>query len=387
MKNFILFLITGVIILSGCGEKSSRKLIIEGKINGGEGKVIVLVELKIKETSKIDSVILKKNGSFKFRVPVKEDGFYLLKADQGNFISLVTGPGEHVNIEADYKNLSGTAKIEGSPASDLYHQFELITVSNLRRVDSLGKILLSSQSLENFPEIKNRLDSEYYGIVESHKKTVSDMVRQNTSSLASLLMINRWFGRNPVFEMEQDSSLFLSVDSALMLKFPGNSYVIDHHKKVKSLRERNQKRFLAEMKLAQGNIPPDIRLPDPAKQMHQLIDFKGKPLILCFWASDSDESLKSIEELSRFYNQTKQGKFEIFAVSLDGSRAQWEETIRAKKMNWVNVSDLLGITSPISERYNLTGEFPVFYLIDKEGKIAQKSSNSSEIIAALKKIW
>lgn len=362
-------------------------MIIEGKIHNGSEKKLIIQELRIKETITLDSLIINHDGSFRFKIPVEEMGFFLIKAGKNNFISLVAGPGEHIRIDADYDNLSASARINGSESTVLYRQFEMLTIKNLKKVDSLGKVLLASQHLDNFADIRKQLDSEYSKIAEEHKNEVSLLVKQAPSSLASLLMINRWFGKNPVFEMERDSLLYYLVDSALMSKYPSNKHVREFHEKILELRESNQKRSLVEATLVPGNISPDIRLPDPAGKIQQLSALVGKPVILYFWNSISETTPSSLNELNRLYLQSGNKKFEVFAVFCGESRNQWEQTIKSEKMKWVNVSDLKGLSSPIAARYNLNNNFPILYLLDKEGKIVGKSPVTEEILASLKKIW
>jgi len=383
MRNRLYIFYWVILIFSGCNSGNQHELIISGKIADGVGKTIFLNELRIKETITLDSVRLTNQGEFEFRVRAGERSFYLLKADQGNFLSLIAGPGEEITLDASYDDLSGTARIEGSDESALYHRFEMITTDNLKKVDSLGRQLMAFQGHENFPAIKDSLTARYAEVFDTHRRTVQQIIQANPSSLTSLLMLNRWFGRSPVFQAEPDSQLFFMVDSALMARYPENTHVKEQHQKMEALRDKNRKRYEIEKNLMSGSIPPDILLPDPARQMHQLSALKGKPVILFFWTSESKESMKAAGELLKFYKAPGSRQAEIFAVSFDSSRNQWEAAIRSLQLKWINVSDLQGIASPIAERYGLAGDFPVFFLIGADGKIVLRSSDVNIIISEL----
>ncbi|MDQ6757292.1 MAG: thioredoxin family protein, partial [Bacteroidota bacterium] len=72
------------------------------------------------------------------------------------------------------------------------------------------------------------------------------------------------------------------------------------------------------------------------------------------------------------YNQFKDKNFEIFGVSYDTKKINWEKAIKDDALIWYQVSDLLGWKNATSELYAIKA-IPANLLLDKDGKIIAKN--------------
>lgn len=104
----------------------------------------------------------------------------------------------------------------------------------------------------------------------------------------------------------------------------------------------------------------------------RLSNFKGKYLLLDFWASWCAPCRKEHPNLMNVYNTFKRNQFEIIAVSLDNNKQDWGNAIQQDKINWIQISDLRGQQNAIALQYGVQS-VPANFLIDPNGVIIGKN--------------
>ena len=86
------------------------------------------------------------------------------------------------------------------------------------------------------------------------------------------------------------------------------------------------------------------------------------------------------------YSNFTQGKgFDIYGVSLDNKKKQWQNIIKKFNINWTQVSDLKFWLSPVAKLYNIQ-ELPFNILINGNGIIIAKNLHGAELEQAISKI-
>jgi len=100
-----------------------------------------------------------------------------------------------------------------------------------------------------------------------------------------------------------------------------------------------------------------------------LIDYRGKPTLVVFWASDCDACKQEMTLLKGLYEDYHEKGFEIVGVSMDGSVEQRQEYLEQAKLPWPNLVAKGEETGrPIAIRYKVR-LIPSVTLLDREGKI------------------
>jgi len=133
-----------------------------------------------------------------------------------------------------------------------------------------------------------------------------------------------------------------------------------------------------------GNISPEIRLPGLKGDTIALSSLKGKLVLIDFWGTWCAPCVEEQTELAALYGKYKHRDFtngrgfEIYGVSLDSKRANWESFILANKIAWIQVSDLKFWRSPVTKTYNIQA-LPYNLLIDGKGIILSKNLHGIEL--------
>jgi peroxiredoxin len=111
--------------------------------------------------------------------------------------------------------------------------------------------------------------------------------------------------------------------------------------------------------------------------------FKGKYILLDFWASWCAPCRKEHPNLIKTYEQFKDKNFEIISVSLDSENKNWLDAISKDKLTWTQISDLKGQQNEIAVQYGIQS-VPASFLISPEGIIIYKNLKGEELNKILK---
>jgi peroxiredoxin len=123
----------------------------------------------------------------------------------------------------------------------------------------------------------------------------------------------------------------------------------------------------------------------PEGKKIQLSDFRGKYVLVDFWASWCRPCRMENPNVVAAYNRFKEKGFTVLGVSLDTNKDPWIAAIRQDNLTWTHVSDLKGWANEAGRLYNVTG-IPQNFLIDKEGKIIAKDLRGAALDEKLAEI-
>jgi thiol-disulfide isomerase/thioredoxin len=114
--------------------------------------------------------------------------------------------------------------------------------------------------------------------------------------------------------------------------------------------------------------------------------FKGKVLLIDFWASWCGPCRRVNPHLVQLYNKYKSAGFEVLGVSLDKSKDAWVQAIQQDGLTWSHVSDLGFWQSKWAKAYGVSS-IPYAVLVDKEGKLIAAGIQPQELDQKLAQLF
>lgn len=121
--------------------------------------------------------------------------------------------------------------------------------------------------------------------------------------------------------------------------------------------------------LKTGTVAPDFSLKNLEGKTVKLSDFKGKYVVIDFWASWCPDCRKDIPEVQRMYKNFHAKGVEFVGVSFDTDKTKWGDAVKKYNIEYPQVSELVKFhDTKISQAYGVKW-IPSMFLIDKDGKV------------------
>lgn len=129
---------------------------------------------------------------------------------------------------------------------------------------------------------------------------------------------------------------------------------------------------------AVGVKAPDFTQNDVNGRPVSLADYKGKLVLIEFWASWCHPCREESPNLLKQYSLYKDKGFEILSVSVDNDKGRWLDAIKKDGLTWTQVSDLKGWDNEARKLYGISG-VPANFLVSKDGKIIGSHLRGEEL--------
>ncbi len=136
--------------------------------------------------------------------------------------------------------------------------------------------------------------------------------------------------------------------------------------------------------VAVGAQAPEFAQQTPDGKTVSLSDYRGKYVLVEFWASWCGPCRQENPAVIKAYNEYKDRNFDVLSVSFDDEkgRAKWLKAIAEDQLPWAQVSDLHGMENEVARLYQIHS-IPQNYLIDPNGKILASNLKGEGLRAAL----
>ncbi len=148
------------------------------------------------------------------------------------------------------------------------------------------------------------------------------------------------------------------------------------------------KAFKLKMKLLIGNPAPDFIQADTLRNPVTLSSFRGKYVLVDFWASWCSPCRAENPNVVKAFNKFKDKNFMIISISEDSDIKPWLNAIHKDGLNlagWLHLSDLKGHGNEVANLYGVGG-IPANVLLDPSGKVVAKNIQGRELDIILTKI-
>ncbi|WP_183558172.1 TlpA disulfide reductase family protein [Mucilaginibacter sp. SP1R1] len=370
MKNRIIasgvFLLTAA--LFSCKDKTA--FTISGTIkNPASLKVVYLLEADSTQIKVVDSTSLSEDGKFQFKHDAPYANLYKLRTGD-NVFDVIAKNGDGIEFTTDLKDNAHAYTISGSDDSDKIKEFNKI--SNFYG-DKNNKVVAEYQ--EKSQALGKQSDSLLKVYMPVFQKNMADygnavikFVNDNKKSLAG------FYAATSLDVYKYEPQLVAYADE-IKDDFKDNPAV---------------QQFIKQMEKAKpvsvGHKAPDFTTAGIDGKPVKLSDFKGKYVMIDFWASWCMPCRQENPNVVKQYNTFKSKGFNILGISLDKEQAAWQKAVNDDKLTWAHGSDLKGFEGATEQLYHIEA-IPSNFIIDPQGNIIAKNITGADLEAFLNKTF
>jgi len=361
-KIFVFFFFLAAVI--ACSSPDS--FVIKGEIGGSENEKISLMKFHegswtIEDTSKVvnDQFILK--GS----VSLPEMRVILL--GHNKVLAQFFAENGTIRIKADEDSIENT-EVSGSASNDDFSVFTDELKRFSIRVNNLKKDFTRA-GMAGDAEKQDKAKIEFEAMIENQKVFTKNFIRKNRNSTTAPF-VALW-QLSEQMESEDIDTLVAFFDPSIQ----GSIYI-----------EQLKKKASDKRTLRLGEMAPDFTMASNEGNSLTLSSFRGKVVLIDFWASWCKPCRSENPKVVSIYNKYKDKGFDIIGVSLDKDKESWLKAIEDDGLEWNHVSDLKYWNNEAARLYKVKS-IPHTVLLDKNGKIIASNLRGESLENKLDEIF
>lgn len=373
MKNlFLSVLIISVCMLSSC---SSKEYKLNGHFDIDATGQVYLNKLTLEGLEPLDTTRFV-DGEFTFTGKVEIPEIYILFFEKSQDPVLVFVENKVINIFGNSGDFKRTV-VRGSKLNETYYKI-IKDLPHQQEMEILQENFMRAQR-DGDQIAMNSLIADSEAMMEDIKNYFLKSIRDNVDNLVGAYLLIQ------AFQMISFEEIIEIIDLL-------NTYLADHPFTVGLTRHvseiQKQQKLFEQMMIEQvtvgiGKEAPDFTLKDINGKDVSLKSFRGKYVLIDFWASWCPPCREENPNLVKMHKKFGGKNLEIISVSLDESADKWKKAVAEDGLNWTLLIDPEGT---IAHEYDVE-EIPSTFLVDKEGIVISINSRGKNLEKELEELF
>ena len=316
------------------------------------------------------------DGTYQISFEVEEAGQYTLMCQGGH--ERVSFWAEDENLEINFRGMD-TARvryigptyvhIKGGPNNELMNKLNWESFRNYWTGVDLARVPYGLESLKDEKELTQEVSMAIHSATgKDYFERLNHIARYYADANSAVVMLGQ----------VRDEKVKAELLACLEVRNPNYGPLVRYKKEIAEQEEQARR-------LAQGNPAPAFSYETPdGKQKLGPADFKGKFLVIDFWASWCGPCRAEIPHLKEAYTEYKDKGVEILSVSIDKDDAAWRRAMGEENMPWLQVK-APDVGKEAMALYQFTG-IPHIVVIDREGNIIGKNYRGKALMDKLEEL-
>jgi peroxiredoxin len=369
-----------IVIFIACEQKDTNEFTIKGTIKNATKDVIFLEEAPLGSSQPmiVDSAIVEKDGKFELSALAKEENLYVLRlSQQVNPIATLINDSKEITVEIDVANVQKPYSVKGSSATNTLVEYISKSNEQLSKIYSLA-VQIDSMRQKGTPDslMRNTL-FQHQQEATAFRSYAEKVMNESKSPTLSIFTLGSYqsYASNPGLGLQPLTREELkAVVDRTAKKHPEHIGLANIKTSMESTTPQQNTAGSALL-----NKPaPDFTLPDVNGKPVSLSSFKGKYVLVDFWASWCAPCRAENPNVVKAFQQFKNKNFTILGVSLDKEKGPWTKAISDDQLTWTNISDLKFWDSQVVPMYGIQG-IPYNVLLDPNGIVIAENLRGEEL--------